>query len=430
MGFIDKFNLKKLPPIGNRLIKTAVAVFICCMIYWIRREQGSLFYFVIAAIFCMQTYDSTSKSSIQERLFGTLNGGVFGCLMLVLNNAALKGLPDMAQYFIWSVSCIFIIYISVLLKQAKVAYFSCAVFYSIVIVHLNDANPYLFAFGRMVDTTIGGMVALFVNQFRIPYKTDNKTLFVCGLDEVLLGNDGELSGYSIFEINRMIEKGALFTIATERSVGEMIEKVKQLRINLPVIAFNGALLFDSKNKTYLRKKVILPQIVHEIKNICIEEKVCCFSTALLEDTLMIYYDRFYHPVEEELYKKLRTSLYRNYISGPISKEADTVYLMCMDKDEHITKLYHRLKKSSIADEIKIVRRVATDYKGYTHLRIYHKDCSKKNMVEELKNMLQVEKAITFGTIQGEYDVLVKGSNQNEVVKKMKKLYEKMPFVKK
>ena len=46
----------KFPPIGLRLVKTAIAVFICFLIHLIRGEQGLLFYSISTAIFCMQPY--------------------------------------------------------------------------------------------------------------------------------------------------------------------------------------------------------------------------------------------------------------------------------------------------------------------------------------------------------------------------------------
>jgi len=420
----------KLPPIGNRLIKTSVAVFICCLIYLIRGEEGNLFYSVLTAIFCLQTYVTNSKKSAKERLFGTLVGGVIGCFILVINSAILQHLPsvpDIFIYFLLSISSILVIYISVLLKQASIAYFACTVFYSITIVHLNDNNPYLFALGRMIDTTIGVIVALLVNQARLPYQVNNNILFVSGLDESLLNEKDEISKYSIFELNRMIDKGALFTIATERSVGDMVDKVRDIKLNLPVIAFNGAILFDIKTKTYLRKEVISKEAVEYITELCKKEKVCCFSTALYQDTMVIYYERFYHPTEEALYKKLRTSLYRNYMQKDIAHESDCVYLMCVNKDEEITKLYHKLKNSPIADKIRMTRRVAKDFEGYTYLRIYNKDCSKQKMLEELKQMIGAKESVTIGTIPNQYDVQIKDYKDNEVVKNMKKLYERINF---
>ena len=49
---------------------------------------------------------------------------------------------------------IVLMYITVLLKKPSCAYLTCVVFMSIVISHVADANIYIFAFNRILDTLI------------------------------------------------------------------------------------------------------------------------------------------------------------------------------------------------------------------------------------------------------------------------------------
>ena len=48
--------LAKPPKIGLRMIKSAVAVFLCFVIYLLRGQHGMPFYSAIAAVLCMQPY--------------------------------------------------------------------------------------------------------------------------------------------------------------------------------------------------------------------------------------------------------------------------------------------------------------------------------------------------------------------------------------
>lgn len=419
-----KSTKMKLPPIGLRLVKSALAVFICFIIHLLRGEQGMLFYSISTAVFCMQPYINNSKTSAKQRIFGTVNGGVWGCIILLINTFVITDAPMIWKYFIISFASIFVIYTSVILKKPSDSYFSCVVFLSATVVHITDPNPYIFVLNRMLDTLIGIVVSLVVNQITFPRKYNNDILFISGLDETLLNDNEQLSPYSIVEINRMLEKGALFTIATERTTAALIDSIKGINLKLPIIAFNGAILFDIHKKQYIRKEIIEPDVVYDIQQVLNEEKVCCFATVLLQDTPLIYYDNFYNPIEEQIYNKLRTSLYRNYIHGRVSKEMECFYIMCIGTDEDITRIYHRLKKSSLYDNIRVVRMLSKDFEGYTYLKIYHKNATKQNMLNELKKMLAVEKSISFGTIPGQYDIIIdKNENYNSVVKHMKKLYE-------
>lgn len=410
-------------PIGFRMIKTAIAVFLCFIIFILRGQQGIPFYSVIAAVFCMQPYLGNSKTNARERTFGTFNGAFWGCIVLLINTFVLTELPDLGKYLFVSIALIPVIYTAVILQMKTTGYFSSVVFLSITVNHLTDTNPYLFVLNRVLDTMIGIATSILVNQVSLPRKYHNDILLVSGLDEILLNEKEQISSYNKVELNRMIERGAKFTIATERTIASMMDYVKEIHLNLPIIAFNGAILYDTKTREYLRIKVLDTQVVSSIQDICKEENVCCFTTGLIQETLIIYYDRFYHSIEEQIYHKLRLSPYRNYIKGRVSPKAECFYLMCINKDEYITTIYHRLKKLPLSEAIRMVRIKSIDYPGYTYLKIYHKDATKQNMLRELQNILNMNNAVTFGTIPGQYDVLIEDNNQNMAIKKIKQVYE-------
>ena len=72
-----------MPKIGMRLIKTALAVFLCFIIYRIRGE-GIPFYSAIAAVLCMQREIEDSKEKGKNRMLATLIGGIAGMGILYL----------------------------------------------------------------------------------------------------------------------------------------------------------------------------------------------------------------------------------------------------------------------------------------------------------------------------------------------------------
>lgn len=151
--------------------------------------------------------------------------------------------------------------------------------------------------------------------------------------------------------------------------------------------------------------------------------VCCYSTALLQDTLMIYYDKFYSEVEEKIYQKLRSSLHRNYMQGKIHEGARVFYLMAVGEDEIISNIYHRLREKSWFSQIRVVRMKSSDYPGNTYFKIYHKNATKQNMIHELMNQMGVEKVVTLGSIPHQYDILIQESDHDEMVKALKRKYE-------
>ena len=60
------------------------------------------------------------------------------------------------------------------------------------------------------------------------------------------------------------------------------------------------------------------------------------------------------------------------------------------------------------------------------IKIYNENATRENMIAYLKKETGLEKTVTFGSIEGKYDVVVSEYDQNKVVKTLKKMYE--PFL--
>ncbi len=417
---------KKFPPIGQRIIKSALAVLITYLIYFLRGFDGIPFYTAIAAIQCIQPYKENTKKVSGNRVWGTVIGAFWGLFIVLVKIYILKNQHTLLLYILISVFIVVVMYTVIVFGKKTVAYFSCVVYLSIVMAHIGDAQPFLFAADRVIDTLIGVAIAAVISNFQFPRKKDCETLFVAGMDETLLGSDGTISDYSRVELNRMLDNGLKFTIATERTSASLLEGIGEIRLQMPVITFNGAVLFDIKKKEYLKVQEMSHSLVNEIRVFLADEAIGCYSTGLIQDTLMIYYNKFYSEVEEKIYHQLRSSLYRNYMRGDIHEEAKVFYMMSVGNDEKISNIYHRLREKEWFKELRVVRMRSTDYPGHTYLKIYHKDATKQNMIAELQKITQLEKVLTLGTIPDKYDRLIRDNDHNELVKTIKKYFE--PFI--
>ena len=69
-------------------------------------------------------------------------------------------------------------------------------------------------------------------------------LIASDLDETLLNKRAELTSRTIRTLKRAMEAGALVTLASGRMVKAMSVYAGQIGVNAPLIAFNGALLYD------------------------------------------------------------------------------------------------------------------------------------------------------------------------------------------
>lgn len=151
------------PPIGMRIIKSALGVLICFGVYFLREKHGTPFYSALAVLWCLQKETRNTLGNALQRTIGTFIGAVYGLIYILvkLNFPAIG--DSFLHYALISLTLIPVIYTTVVIQQKKASYFSCVVFLSIVVNHLMDENPYLFVFNRSMDTLIGIFVGLILN---------------------------------------------------------------------------------------------------------------------------------------------------------------------------------------------------------------------------------------------------------------------------
>ena len=130
-----------------------------------------------------------------------------------------------------------------------------------------------------------------------------------------------------------------------RPPASILEPMHDIHLKIPVIAMDGAVLYDTEKKRYLKK---IPMTIEE-KNMVMEifkkHAIHNFANIVIDDTLLIYYGEFQNEIQARLVNEL------------------------------------------------------------------------------LKRELGVDKTITFGTISHAYDHVVDEGNTNQVVHKIKKLFE-------
>lgn len=418
-----------LPPIGLRIIKSAAGVFLCYIINMLRGGNGIVFYSQLAVLWCMQDYVSETKAKAKQRTIGTVCGALYGLLVLVLffklssSIMAYTLLFEFIKAVMVSLFIVIILYTTVVINKRQASYFSCVVFLSIVVNHAADINPYLFVWNRFLDTMIGIILGVIVNSFRLPRKYHRDILFLSGLDDTLLSENDNLTGYSRVELNRMIESGALFTISTMRTPASLMEPLRDIHLKLPVIVMDGAALYDINEKRYIREYVISYEYSCKLIHFFDEHEIPYFANVIVDDLLVIYYQQTDSEIYNNLIRTLRRSCYRNYVNRPLPIGESVVYFMLLGKTEKIRTLFFDLEHTDYYEKLKILCYESNDYPGYSYIKIYNHNASKKNMLDYLTAQINATKVISFGTVEGEYTHLIENVDSNQVVKIMKKEFE-------
>ncbi len=426
-----KEQKRKLPGIGMRIIKSAVAVGLCFFANYLRHGAGILFYTQIAAIWCMQDYIEESRQKALQRAIGTVIGAVFGLIaLLILLHFPFETSADaFISAAIITGFIILVLYATVVLDKKQASFFSCVVFLSIVVNHLSDVNPYLFVWNRFLDTMIGLVIGMAVNYFHLPKKRNTDILFLSGMDDTLLHEEGQLSAYSKVELNRMLDNGLQFTISTRRTPAALMDPLKGIRLKLPVIAMDGAVLYDMHTHRYLYKYVISPSGSRQIRDFLENRKMPYFANVIIDDVLLIYYQDTDLRIYNHAQSVFRKSPYRNYIKRPLPEEEAVVYFFVIDSEERILALYFDLCEQGMDSRWKIVMMPSIRFEGYYEIRIYNKNATREHQIDYLKRECGIEKIVSFGSIPGMYTHQITSGDSNGVVKTIKKEFEVMPWKK-
>ncbi len=413
-----------LPKIGMRILKTMVAVFICLGISTFRGSHAIPFYSAIATILCMQPYVGNSLQVAFNRVVGTIIGAAYGCLVLLVEIHLIPHNTAMVHYFLVSVAVVPVIYTTLLFHKKTASYIACVAFLSVTVsaASAGEMSPYLFAFERVIDTILGILVALVVNAVHLPRHKNRDILFISALDETLVTSKNTLTDYSKVLLNQMIQDGMKFTVSTARTPASLMEPMASVDLNLPVIAANGALLFDLKAKRYVKKGEMPYETVADVANFLSTKGLNAFVTSVVDDVLLIYYERFNNIAERKLYEEMRSSPYRNYVNVKLPQGRSAVYMMILLPEDEVKSLSREMESEPFAQKIYICQQ-PSEYEGYFYLKIYDKDVSRRKMMEYLQETMGLKKIVTFGSIEGMYDIVVHDNDTNTVVKTLKQLYE-------
>ncbi|MEG1072699.1 MAG: FUSC family protein [Oscillospiraceae bacterium] len=161
----------KVPAVGMRNIKTAVAVMVCFFLYiplqgFFAGQSGgyfslmSPFYSCISAVICMQ---SSVKQSVHQgvyRLIGTLIGGVVGILFLYPYDFFTN------EWFLGILLCLGIIatiWLCNLIGKPTACSIACVVLCVVMLNH-SGTDRYVYTLIRMAQTAVGIVVAVLVNH--------------------------------------------------------------------------------------------------------------------------------------------------------------------------------------------------------------------------------------------------------------------------
>jgi len=239
------------------------------------------------------------------------------------------------------------------------------------------------------------------------FTTDpRKFLYVSDLDGTLLDGDGQLPENSVQRINRLIDHGLNFTIATARNYDSAYPLLKGLNIKHPVILFNGVYLTElHTGENIFFSDFISLDIINKMISIA--------ETHNIEPFIYTYGDQ--HLVYYREANNLGAQSYIDIISSDqrAHKVDDFVFseyerisgFLLIDTGEVLEPVYAELS-SLYEDELNIYFARDVSNPKFHWLQSFHQEANKGKMLKKMTQHLGISlsSTVVFGDYLNDLDM--------------------------
>ena len=403
-----------MPKVGFRNIKTAIAVLIVMLINVVLKAIDpafaatwySPFFAGIAAAYSLQADHAASVRQARIRSMGSIIGGAFGILVVLAYEPVFTDIVtawagpvvNLLIFYLWvAVGVIPTIYATVVLKQTSATFVTVLTYLSVTVSIRNNLPFIPFAINRVESTILGVGIALLVNSIRFGFSKNRDVLFVCGLDDTLLDSHGDLTGYTKYKLNSLLDDGALVTIATTRTPGSALRAVSGVRFRLPLILMNGSILFDPEKKEYLDRKEISDHAREELDAYFKAQHAVRFTYSVVDGVLVVHHDPLVNPAEKIFYEKRKNDGYINHVKGELPTEERVIFYALIDKTETIARMEYDIRRSPYSGDLRIITYPFRDLDGYSFLKIGSSATSKEHALKYFVQKGGYRKVIAFGS---------------------------------
>lgn len=366
-----------MPKIGMRIMKTAIAVFLCFLISPVRGTAGTPFYSAIAAIICMQPSVTDSLKLSLYRTVATLFGGLAGMAVLMAERSLYPDAPQMLKYLILSVCIVLLIYLTLVIKMPSAAAITCVVFLSTSVTLGEVGVAYVFALNRIIDTLIGIFVSVGVNAVQLPIRKRRDTLYLYDLD-------GEMSDHKKVAINRLSDLRRSVSVFSLHIPPFFPEVFDELRLNLPAIVMGGGALYHPGDNRWTELAYIPEEDTKALYDALVGTEVDRFLYTLTDDILHICYT----PSESAAQRKLlNAALCRpciNLMRMPADHIPKAVCLCAVGRPQEIAAVMDAAQAIATTHPMYCSKRPFELYEGYELIEIRRGDVSIDGAAEFLR----------------------------------------------
>ena len=379
------------PPLGQRIVKTSLAVFICLMFYWLRGYRGEAMpaEACITAIICMQPYVQDTANYARDRFVGSLTGAFWGLVfLLVLLIFPALGKTPLLLYPLMGVGVLISLYSAVVMRRPDTSGQAAIVFICVVIAYPEIDAPLNQALHRMIDVLVGTAAAIGVNVLRLPRIKRRDRLFFVRTRDLVPDQLAQMHSAVLFRLNYLLSDGARISLISEHAPAFLLSQLGNARVNVPAIVMDGAAIYDAEKNEYLAVETLPKASSAWLMEKLNERRASYFIYTVRNHRTCIFHQGKLSKGENLVYERMKRSPYRHYLEGGSFAPEEIVYIKVIaatvDTDSLLVALHDELPRHSLRAAV----RAQAGLPGSASLYFYAADATPAKAEEKLMRMLR------------------------------------------
>ena len=221
-----------------------------------------------------------------------------------------------------------------------------------------------------------------------------KELYVTDLDGTLLNRQDRVSPFSARVINELTDRGMLFTYATARSLVSASVVTEGLSTKIPVIAYNGAFIFQPSTGEILSREGFTEEEKDKVKEVLNWHRISPLVYAFIDGVESVSRIPRYENdgIRRYLDNRRGDRRFRTVSDADALYRGDIFYYTCIGEKDELQPVYDLFSGDShyrctLQQEL---------YRPEYWCEIMPAGASKANAILKLKEMWKCTRVISFG----------------------------------
>ena len=344
----EETAVRIFPHIGQRIVKTTIAVYLCFLICYFRDliGQDMSAEASITAIICMQPYVKDTKEYAINRFTGTLIGSVWGMLFLLLLSVfPVLGTNRFILYAFMAGGVLLSLYSAVLFRQPDTSSLAAIVFICIVISFPNIDNPLVQAVNRFIDVLVGTSIAIAVNVFRLPRDKNDRLIYFLRTKDLVPDRFSQIASSVLFRLNYLCNDGAKICLMSEHAPAFFVSQMSMAKVNIPLIVMDGAAVYDINENKYLYAEMMPKEVSTALRKRLNQLGIGYFIYTIHKNKTCIFHKGPTIKQEKDMYEIMKRSPYRYYLEGDICNPEEIVYIKVLNTRSQLERILEELYKN-------------------------------------------------------------------------------------